>query len=254
MRESVINRMKEQKGHVGFYYKNLVTGEEGGYRESETFLAASVIKLPIFLCILKWCSEGTASLTETIKVRHEDKVPICGALTLFSGEPLVDIGTLCRLMISLSDNTATNLLIGRFGMDRFNREFADIGLSGTKLRRLLFDKDAGDRGLENEIVPEEMGMLLEKIYRREFVSPEVSRQAEEVLLMQQINHKLCGIIGDKIPVAHKTGEDDNLTNDVGLIYAKQPFVLCFAGHDTCVPEFENLIRQVTAEYLEEWNK
>lgn len=56
--KSVIDRMTAQKGHVGYYFKNLVTGEEAGFRENEAFLAASVIKFPIFLCILKWADEG----------------------------------------------------------------------------------------------------------------------------------------------------------------------------------------------------
>lgn len=172
---------------------------------------------------------------------------------MFSGEPEADIMTLCRLMISISDNTATNLLIKRFGISTYNAEFQNIGLKDTRLNRLLFDEEAGAKGLENYIVPKEMGMLLEKIYCREFVSEEVSATAEEVLLMQQINHKICGIIGDEVDVAHKTGEDENLSNDVGIVFAKEPFVLCFAGHDTDVPEFEDLIRHVSAEYLKECN-
>ena len=62
------------------------------------------------------------------------------------------------------------------------------------------------------------------------------------------------MICDAVPVAHKTGEDEDLTNDVGLIYAKQPFVACFAGHDTSVPDFENLIRHVSAELLAACNE
>ena len=97
-------------------------------------------------------------------------------------------------------------------------------------------------------------MLLEKIYRRTFVSEQVSKEIEDVLFLQQINHKICGIIGWEVPVAHKTGEDEDLTNDVGLIYARQPFVACYASHDTSVPEFENLIRHVSAELLAACNE
>ena len=193
-------------------------------------------------------------MEEKIHVAQEDKLPICGALTLFTDELDVDIRTLCRLMISISDNAATNLLIRRFGIPAFAEEFRQIGLEGTKLNRLLFDSEASAAGIENYIVPKEMGMLLEKIYRRTFVSEPVSREIEDVLFLQQINHKICGIICDEVPVAHKTGEDENLTNDVGLLYAKQPFVACFAGHDTSVPEFEDLIRHVSAELLAECQK
>ncbi|MDD7601420.1 MAG: class A beta-lactamase-related serine hydrolase [Firmicutes bacterium] len=254
LKNSILGRMKQQSGHTGFYYKNLITGEELGYQENEPYLAASVIKLPVFMCISKWASEGKCSMEEKIHVAQEDKLPICGALTLFTDELDVDIRTLCRLMISISDNAATNLLIRRFGIPAFAEEFRQIGLEGTKLNRLLFDSEASAAGIENHIVPKEMGMLLEKIYRRTFVSEPVSREIEDVLFLQQINHKICGIICDEVPVAHKTGEDENLTNDVGLLYAKQPFVACFAGHDTSVPEFEDLIRHVSAELLAECQK
>lgn len=254
LKDKIIEQLKEQKDEVGFYYKNLETGEVLTYKADEPYLAASVIKLPIFMCILKWSSEGIVSMDEKIKVRNEDKLPICGALTLFTDEPVVDIRTLCNLMISLSDNTATNILIKRFGIENFQKEFLEIGLKGTKLNRILFDSEATEKGIENVIVPEEMAMLLEKIYLRTFVNSAVSKEIEQTLFLQQINHKICGVIGDKVPVAHKTGEDDNLSNDVGLIYAKEPFIVCFTGYDTDVPTFENLIRHITADLFKICNK
>lgn len=254
LRDSILNKLAAQKGHVGFYFKNLVTGEELGYHEDESFFAASVIKLPIFMCISKWDAEGTASMDEELKIRQEDKVPICGALTLFTGEPVADVRTLCNLMISISDNTATNKLITHYGISAYEEEFRRIGLKGTKLTRCLFDLDGSARGLENRIVPREIGALLEQIYLRTFVNPEVSKAIEDTLMLQQINHKICGAIYDDVPIAHKTGEDDDLTNDVGLIYAKQPFIVCYASHDTDVPVFEDFIRHTTADLLKILNQ
>ena len=246
LQTKILERFAQQKGHTGFYYKNLVTGEEFGYQQDEAYLAASVIKLPIFMSIMKWASEGKASLDEKITVAQEDKLPICGALTLFTDEPTVDIRTLCRLMISLSDNTATNVLIRRFGISAYVEEFRKLGLKNTALNRLLFQPELSAQGIENYIVPQEMGMLLEQIYNRTFVSKEVSAEINDTLLLQQINHKIPGALGEGI-VAHKTGEDDNLTNDVGIVYSKTPFIVCFAGHDTDVYQFETLIREVSAE-------
>ena len=94
-----------------------------------------------------------------------------------------------------------------------------------------------------------MGMLLEQIYNRTFVNEDVSTEINDTLLLQQINHKIPGVFGEGI-VAHKTGEDENLSNDVGIVYAKNPFILCFAGHDTNVYQFETLIREVSAELYE----
>ena len=246
--------MNSIPGHLGFYYKNLITGEEYGVRESEQYGAASVIKLPIFMCIAKWAAEGKADLSEKIKVNRDVMVPICGALTLFTDEPEVSILTLCRLMISISDNTATNVLIARFGIPAYQEEFKKIGLKDTQLLRRLFDDAASAKGIENKIVPKEMGMLLEKVYRKEFVNEETSKLIMDTLMLQQINHKLGGKIDCLADIAHKTGEDWKLSNDVGIVLAKQPFIACYAGHDTDVYLWEDFIRRSSYDLCVENNK
>lgn len=101
-------------------------------------------------------------------------MPICGALTLFDGEPEATIDTLCRLMIFISDNTATNALIKHFGIEKFQEGFKELGLKGTVIQRLLFNFEASERGLSNKIVLSEMAMLLSEIYNGTFVNRAVS--------------------------------------------------------------------------------
>jgi len=247
--EAIRNEMERFPGHTGFYYKNLVTGVEFGVREEEVFGAASVIKLPLFLHILKESAEGRMSMQEHLTVTAEDKVPICGALTLFTGDVTCDVRTLCRLMISISDNTATNRLIDYATIDGAAHGFAAMGLEKTKLTRKLFDREASKKGLRNVICPKEMGMLLEKLYRETYFRPEDCKEAIDTLLLQQVDHKLNGKICGEVSIAHKTGEDDELSNDVGIVYAKEPFVICFAGHDTDVYAWEDLMRRGTYALL-----
>ena len=242
---AVREEMNALPGHNGFYYKNLVTGEEYGVREDEAFLAASVIKLPIYLHILNRAAAGTIDMSEPLTATAADKVPVCGSLTLYTGDATADIATLCRLMISLSDNTATNLLIKRCGIDDLNAGFAAMGLRQTVLRRFLFDAEASARGLENTVSPREMGMLLERLTRGEVVSEAVSKEAIEVLLQQQFTHKLNGKLCGLYPVANKTGNDVGISNDVGIVYADQPFVVCFTGHEADVYRWDDLIRRAT---------
>lgn len=245
--EAIIAKLKAVPGNVGFYYKDLTTGETLGYNENEQFEAASVIKLPVYMVIMKLAHEGKLSLSEKLTCHHADKMPPCGALYFFTDEPVVDIETLCGLMITISDNTATNMLISRLGIDFLNEEFKKIGLEKTHIERLLFDSEASAQGKCNYIVPAEMGMLLEQVYRRTFVSKEVSEAIEKLLLEQQINHKIPGYL-ENIEVAHKTGEDEGLTNDVGIVYAREPFIMAFAASGTAVAEAEICIRE-TARLL-----
>lgn len=243
----ILSRLGRVPGDVGLYYKNLVTGASFGVREDDLFEAAGVIELPVYAAIMKLWREGRAARYERLLCREADKLPPCGALCFFTGALEVDVHTLCGLMISLSDNTATNLLLRRYGLDLLNEEFRQIGLERSHLERLLFDGDAAGRGLENRIAPREMGDLLEKIYRHEFLSEEISVELERLLLQQQINHKIPGYLPADIPVAHKTGEDDGITNDVGIVYAGEPFVLCCAANRTDVPEAERAIREIALQ-------
>jgi len=189
------------------------------------------------------------NMDDRLMVTQEDKVPICGALTLFTGPVEADIRTLCRLMISLSDNTATNRLIDHCTIKGAEAGFRAMGLEKTALRRKLFDAAASAVGVQNTICPAEMGMLLERLYRKEFINPEVSQEALDTLLLQQVDHKLNGKLCGRVKIAHKTGEDDNLSNDVGIVYAPQPFVICFAGYDTDVYRWEDLMRRATYDLV-----
>ena len=155
--------------------------------------------------------------------------------------------TLCGLMITISDNMATNMIMRHFGIETLNREFREIGLQDTHIERLLFDSAGDALGKQNKIVPREMGGLLERIYRHTFVDEATSRIVEDTLLDQQINHKIPGYLPEGTPVAHKTGEDDGITNDVGVVFAKEPFVLCFAYNGPDVPQAERSLRQLALD-------
>lgn len=245
LKNEILKRLKLVKGNVGFYYKNLITNEEICFNENESFLPASVIKFPIMVEVFHQVNLGKVNLFQSIKVKDTDKVPGCGALSLFTDEIMVNIKTLLNLMIEISDNTATNVLINYFGIDKLNEGFKELGLEKTKINRLLFDSEAKKLGKENIFVPKEIGYLLEKIYNRKLINEEASFEMEKILLNQQINSKIPAKLPEDIGIAHKTGEDTNITNDVGIVYADKPFVIVFASNNVDVPEFEDLIREIS---------
>ena len=187
MDEYVKRQLSSVPGHIGFYYKNLVTGETDGSRQTELFQAASVIKLPILAAILLEEREHPGVLQERLLVRDGDKVPGCGALQHISGTQAYDIESLCKLMITISDNTATNVLIRRFGIEFLNERF-------------------------------------------------------------RINHKIPSLLPPTVRVEHKTGEDEGITNDVGILYGREPCVLVLVSNETDVPAFEQVIRTVSLHY------
>ena len=242
--ESISAEMKTVEGHLGLYYKNLVSGFEYGVGADESYGAASVIKFPLFLHILSENEKGSLSLDDCIVTEEAEKVPSCGALNMFTGDVKTDIRTLCNLMICISDNTATNRLLRHCTLEGVEQGFIAMNLEKTKIRRFLFDSVASSKGIENSICPKEIGALLEQLYNGTFINEEVSKYALSVLCKQQINHKMNGKLKG-VMTAHKTGEDYMLSNDVGIVYAPEPFVICFAGHDTDVYRWEDLIRRGT---------
>lgn len=252
--DDINNRISTLQGHVGYYFYDLVSNESHGFNENDEFLAASVIKLPIYLSVCKFVFEGKANFEDKIIVHNENKLPSCGGLNCFTSDVELDIKSLCNLMIRLSDNTATNVLINHFGMDNLNNEFVKIGFIKTKIYRLLFDSVAANKGLENKICLKELSDALHTLYLKQYINVEYSDMIIDCLLKQQINHKIPGYLDEKLPIAHKTGEDTNLSNDVGIVFAKNPFILCFAGHDTNVPKWEVFIRETSKNLVDIYNK
>ena len=123
-------------------------------------------------------------------------------------------------------------------------------LTPATIERLLFDAEASAQGMENRIVPAEMGDLLERIYRWDFASGEASHRMVRLLLEQQINHKIPGYLPEGTMVAHKTGEDEGITNDVGVVYGEKPYIICFASNFTNVPAAEIALREISLALLE----
>lgn len=250
----IIGKLEEIPGEKGFFFKNLVTGEQAEYNAERAFSPASVIKFPILMAVFRLAQEGRTSLNDRIVVKNEDKVPSCGALNSFTDEPSVDIRTLCSLMITISDNTATNVLIDHYGTETLNRQFEEMGLTVTRVNRKLFDMEAAARGLSNVIQIKEIAMLLERLYRNEFISEEVCRDILEIMCRQQVKYKIRGMLPAKTKVAHKTGEDDDIANDVGIVFAKQPFICCFISNRTVPYMFVRFINETAKELYEYCNK
>lgn len=246
---SMLPRVTGLPGEISVFGKDLITGEKWTYQPDTPLVAASVIKLPILAEAFRQAREGLISMDETFSIRPEWKKPSCGALTYLHDGLTVTLRDLCVLMIILSDNTATNILIDRLGIESVNAFLRTLGLKKTTLRRRLFDAEAAARGLQNTITAEEMGRLLELLYKGECVSPEADAEMLDILKNQRLNGKMPFFLSG-VKIAHKTGEDSGITHDVGIVYAGHPLILCFASNHTDVPAFERYIQDAARDFTE----
>ena len=172
LQQQILTRLGQLPGDICFYYQDLSDGSRLELSAQLPVVAASVIKLPVLVCAFEQAKQGKLDLQAKITLRQQDKLPSCGALKALHNGLEVTVEDLCVLMIILSDNTATNLLIRLLGMDAVNDCMRRLGLQTSTLRRLLFDSEASARGLENTVTAGEMAQLLERLYQGRLLDPE----------------------------------------------------------------------------------
>ena len=249
LKERILNQLDSMDGKVGFYFKNLVTGETFGYNEKEQFLPASIVKVPLLAAMLLMREKGETQFSEKITITKDQMLPGCGVIQHMTGDEngsvTLDITTLYKFMIVISDTTATNALYKHYGNDKVIAALKELGLKGTQFNRAFYDSVREEQGIQNYFVPEEMGELLEKMYKGQLISKQASKDLQDILLLQQVNHKMGGKLPIGFPIAHKTGEEEDKTHDVGIVFVKEPFVACFASFEADIPAFEQFIRETT---------
>lgn len=248
MREKIINKLKSTEGDVSFYYKSLITKEIIKYNEENKMLAASLIKLPILVECFNQLKKGTIRKGEVFITKDKDKVPSCGALNYMREGLEITLEDLYVLMIILSDNYATNILIDKLGIDNINKTIKEINLKNTVLNRKMFDSYKASQGFENYTSAGDISRILENLYNKELIDEKSSEEILSILKNQRLNSKIpffLQSIRPKIDIAHKTGEDNNITHDVGIVFAKEPFIICFCGNNVDVPKYERAMQDIT---------
>ena len=137
------------KGVIGYRIVDLTSGEQVAARlEKEPFPTASTIKLSILYEMFKQAEAGTLALDTPAPLNRSQVVGGSGVLQ-FLNAPVLSLRDQAALMIILSDNTATNVVIDAVGMDKVNARMSALGLTDIKLRRKMMDSAAVKRGDEN---------------------------------------------------------------------------------------------------------
>lgn len=212
-------------GSVSLYARNLDTGASYGFNPDERVRTASTIKLAIMVEAFARVAEGKSKWSDELVLTKDKKVGGAGVLGEFSDGARIRLRDLVNLMIVLSDNTATNLILDLVTADAVNARMESLGFKETRLMRKVFGGGESREGKieANKIfglgktTPREMVALLEKLERGEVVSVEASKEMIELLKRQQDNNGIGRTLW-KIPKAHKTGALDRLRSDVGVLY------------------------------------
>ncbi len=215
-----------QPGDWGLAWLDLNTGEKVFYREDDLFIAASVIKIPIIIEAYRQDRQGKISLNDPMPLQAKDIVGGCGVLqVMHHGIPLT-VKDVLALMITVSDNTATNMMIELLGIPAINEVMQTMGVRHSALRRKMFDLEKSRQGIQNHITPADVLLMFEALYRGTVVDREACDEILTLLRYQQLNHKIPVALPEGTKVAHKTGEDSGQTHDAGIVYVPgHPFLL-----------------------------
>jgi beta-lactamase class A len=204
-------------GVVGYAVLDITSGDRIGHLASETFPTASTIKIAIVYELFKQVEERKITLTETMTLDRSKAVGGTGVL-VHMGTPTLSILDYATLMVTVSDNTATNVLIDRLGMENITARMKTLGLPHTLLRRHMMDTAAARRGDENVSSPDEVVRLLEA----------VSKNNDAVALLEKPKEsRLRRGLPDGVRTADKPGELDGVRVDAGIVFVKdRPYILC----------------------------
>lgn len=212
------------EGEVSFVVKHLATGDTINYEADRVMPTASLIKIAIMVEAYRQAHEDGLDLDELVTLEEEDKVPGSGILTThFSAGARLSLRDVIRLMIAYSDNTATNLVLDRVGIDSTCETMIEWGLVETKINSKVFRRDTSvnmDRSVKyglGSTTANETASLLEMLSNGELFVESLNEQMMQHLRACDDDTKIKSQLPSGTIVAHKTGAISNVRCDGGII-------------------------------------
>jgi beta-lactamase class A len=205
---------------------DLTTGQKYLLHADEVLPTASSIKIAILAELYRQAQQGKLKLGDLYTLQSSDLVGGSGiAEALTPGVTRLTIRDVAALMISLSDNSATNIIIDRVGMENVNALLDSLGLTHTRLRRKMMDVKAAGEGRENIATPREMVMLLEDLYRGKVLNKQMTGDFFALLSVHKESY-IPRELPEDLRVANKPGELEGVRNDSGIVFTgNRPFAI-----------------------------
>jgi beta-lactamase class A len=211
-------------GVVGYAALDLTSGEEIGRLEGEEFPTASTIKLAVLYELFRQADDGRIALDSATPLDRSQAVGGSGILRAM-GTPALSLRDHAVLMMSLSDNTATNVLIDRVGIPAVAARMQSLGLTGVRLRRKMMDSAAAARGDENVATPRDIVRLLRVLHAGEGLQPASKAGALKILEVGAGGQIRRGVPAS-IEVLNKPGDLEGVRVDAAIVRAEhRPYAI-----------------------------
>jgi beta-lactamase class A len=232
-------------GVVGYLVTDLTTGKPVAARlEAEPFPTASAIKLSILYELMKQAEAGTLQLDTPLPVRREERAAGSGVVQHLTSVSL-SLRDHATLMIMVSDNTSTNVVIRAVGMDKVNARMTELGLGEIRLRRLMMDAAAVKRGDENVATPRALARIAERLWKGDGLT---SKSRETALgMLALVSGSIRQGVPARVPVYAKTGSLAGVRTEAGVVAVEgRPFsIAVMATYLQEDAEGGRVIRQMT---------
>ena len=218
-------------GVLGYSIHNLDTGERLSLRGDETFSTASLIKVPVLVTLYDLVDKKQLSLDDPLTVLKIDQVPGSGVLQFMHPGMSLSVHDAASLMIILSDNTATNLVLDRVAIRRVWQKMEALGLPHTKVHSKTFlrlTSVAMDSSVKYGLgvsTPNEMAHLFELLAQGQAVNPAADSSMLEILASNADGELMQRAI-DGMTVPHKTGATDSVRTECALFRLQSRVVAC----------------------------
>ncbi|MEQ8207920.1 MAG: serine hydrolase [Woeseia sp.] len=217
-----------------------------GVNESEIFPQGSAIKISILTAMYVRQERGEMDLSRSVPIRKADRVGGSGYLTHFSdGDSALSLHDLAILMITVSDNMATNILIEQTGMDNVNAVMADLGFGDIRLQRRMIRQEQSARGNENIATPMSAAKLMQRILRCDLpISDKACAEMQDIVAIRHAGPIQDGT-PDGIRVLQKTGSIAGVATSWGVVDLEgRPYALAMMGNYGDTAEINDSIRQI----------
>jgi len=218
-------------GVLGYSVLNLDTGERLSLRGDETFPTASLIKVPILVTLYDLAEQKQLSLDDPLTVIKIDQVPGSGVLQFMHPGMSLSVHDAAALMIILSDNTATNLILDKIAIRRVWTKMEALGLPHTKVHSKVYLRLASvamDSSVKYGLgvsTPNEMAHLFELLAQGKAVNPEADSAMLQLLSNNADGDSMQRTI-DGLSVPHKTGATDSVRTECALFRLQSRVVAC----------------------------